>query len=146
LVPGIYPVTFTVIDSVGCTAFYKVDSVRSLCIELKSLYVPNAMYPEYSKNPDDEVRFFKPKGLNMQEYKMQIYDLWGNLLWESTKLDNNGSPVEYWDGTYKNNLVPPGNYLWKAYAKFRDGTVWSNQPNEKEGEEGVTTGTVYVIR
>ena len=78
----------------------------------------------------------------MQEYKMQIYDLWGNLLWESTKLDN-GSLLNIGMGLTRTIWSLE---LLKAYAKFRDGTVWSNQPNEKEGEEGVTTGTVYVIR
>ncbi len=141
-----YTVSLTVIDAMGCEATITVDTVRTVCLDIKGLFVPNAMYPEYSNDPNDEVRYFKPKGINIAEYHMQVFDLWGSLIWESKLLDNNGSPIEAWDGTYKNNLVPPGNYLWKAYAKFKDGTVWFDESVESNGEQGTTTGTVIVIR
>jgi hypothetical protein len=72
-----------------------------------------------------------------------VYDKWGNMLWQSTKLEE-GSPVEYWDGTHEGELVPQGAYVWRIDAIFANGVIWDGMEN-REGEFH-ETGTVTVIR
>ncbi len=110
----------------------------------KGLYVPNAFSPN---NPNPEVRKFKAVGINLQSYMLEVYDTWGNILWTTTALDENGSPAEGWNGVYEDNLLPQDTYLWKATAVFKDGTIWNgdNVGNSNKIPE-TTYGTVYLIR
>jgi hypothetical protein len=113
----------------------------------KGLYVPNAFSPT---NPMNEVRLFKPVGINIKEgtYLVEVYDSWGNLLWSSTKLDIYGSPEEGWDGTSDNgNLLPQDVYVWRIMAVFRDGTVWnSKNAGDHTNIPEKTYGTVTLLR
>ncbi|MDZ7846908.1 MAG: hypothetical protein U5L96_09110 [Owenweeksia sp.] len=54
------------------------------------MHVPNAFAPE--RVGVGEASIFLPKGHLLQEYRLHIYDEWGNLIFESTELDENGSP------------------------------------------------------
>ena len=68
----------------------------------------------------------------MKEYKLQIFDTWGNLIWETESLDENGSPNIGWKGLNKNGLpVPQGVYVWKIIAIFSDNEAWIG--NNKAG-------------
>jgi gliding motility-associated-like protein len=110
----------------------------------KGLYVPNALNPG---NLDPEVAVFRPKGVNLKSYLVEIYDRWGNLLWSSTKLNSKGSPEESWDGTLHGEVLKEDVYVWKISAQFNDGEVWDgtnagnnqNMPQKK-------SGTVTLIR
>jgi gliding motility-associated-like protein len=107
----------------------------------KGLYIPNAFAP----TTDVPVaNTFKPAGSNLKEYRIEVYDSWGHLLWESDKLSESGNPVEAWDGTYKGELLPQGTYMWKVSAVFRDGTVWTG--SDIGHGKGSTMGTVTLIR
>lgn len=108
------------------------------------LYVPNTFSPN---NPNPEVRKFNAVGINLQSYTIEVYDTWGNILWTSNTLDENGSPAEGWNGVYEGNLLPQDTYLWKATAVFKDGTIWNgdNVGNSTKIPE-TTYGTVYLIR
>jgi PKD repeat protein len=150
--PGQYDLVLKAIDSSGCLRIkdYIIDIPECPDNIAGQLFIPNAFDPEEVTpsnpvSPDSEFRIFLPKGQNITEYQIEIYDLWGNLLWQSTIL-HDGSPHEFWDGKYKNELVPAGPYLWKAYAKF-DNVIWPGQavnfdPNGKK----FTSGIVTVIR
>ncbi|MCB0634287.1 MAG: PKD domain-containing protein, partial [Lewinella sp.] len=63
------------------------------------LYIPNILEPENGLN--DEKRVFLPKGIGLEEYHITIYSRNGELVWESTALDDDGKPTEAWDGTYR---------------------------------------------
>ena len=110
----------------------------------KGLFVPNAFSPD---NPTSEVRVFQPKGVNLLQYDIKIYDSWGHLLWQSQELDATGCPSESWDGMYNGELMPMDVYLWRIKATFVDGSVWEGKSvgnNENGALE--TTGTVTLIR
>jgi len=110
----------------------------------KGLFVPNAFSPD---NPTSEVRVFQPKGVNLLQYDIKIYDNWGHLLWQSQELDAAGCPSESWDGMYNGELMPMDVYLWRIKATFVDGSVWEGKSvgnNENGALE--TTGTVTLIR
>ena len=121
-----------------------IDSLtKDLYIEFKkALYIPNAISPEAT---NFEVSRFIPKGTGMNYYKIEIFDLFGNVIWESTALDDEGQPTESWDGKYEGIGVEPDVYIWKVEAQFKDDSFWGGQ---KPIEENILrkTGTLTVIR
>lgn len=130
-------VTLAIVDANGC-----VDTVQ-MYIEVNffgGLYVPNAIIPQ---DPNHDVRIFQPKGTGLGHYHAMVFDKWGNLIWESTKLEE-GSPTEYWDGTYRGELVPEGAYVWHIDAIFANGKIWDGMKGK--GGKYRQTGTVTVIR
>lgn len=125
-------------NSFGCVdSIYKMVEVTFF----NGLFLPNAMYPGHA---DFEVSHFVPKGVGLKTFLVQIYDDWGNLIWESNALDINGRPTEAWDGTYKGKPVQQDAYVWKVVATFLDESIWEG----KEYSDGIyrEAGTVTVIR
>ncbi|MFM6984216.1 MAG: PKD domain-containing protein [Chitinophagaceae bacterium] len=56
--------------------------------------------------------YFRPRGRNITVTLFQVYNRWGELIFESDKdmqQDSDG-----WDGTYKGEYVPEGLYLWRV--------------------------------
>lgn len=127
-----YAITLLTRNQFGCTD----TSTVNFQVNFKGLFVPNALIPEH---PDPDENLFLPKGIGIMEYSIQIFDTWGNLIWQSTALKD-GMPSEGWNGRDANgNLYPQDVYAWRASAKFADGTYWS-------GKNGKTYGTVTLIR
>jgi|GEM_PF-454396 len=108
----------------------------------KGLYVPNAFFPS---STNLGVRLFRPVGINLKQYHVTVFDIWGHLMWESTKLDDQGMPTEGWDGTYEGVLMPQGNYMWKINALFVDDSQWEGS-DIGVGGSNHTMGTVTLIR
>jgi gliding motility-associated-like protein len=109
-----------------------------------NLYVPNAMSPGNTTCLD--CRYFKPKGMNLNEYHVMVFDKWGHLLWESSKITQDAlkMPEEYWDGTFEGKPMPQDVYMWKINANFKNGKVWEGS---ESGTGAVSTmGTVTLIR
>ena len=105
-----------------------------------NLFVPNAFVPS---NSNPELRTFKPIGINLRSYRLEVHSAWGNLVFESTRLEN-GAPAEGWDGTYKGEDLPTASYIWRISAVFKDGTLWKGT-NNGDGNTA-TSGTVTLIR
>ncbi len=141
---GMYPVRLIVMDNnTGCPdtviKFARIEGQPGY------LYVPNAFYPNSIQN---QFRWFRPLGKGLKEYRFQVFDAWGKLLFESTALDAAGSPVAGWDGTYKGQPMPQDAYSWRISATFRNGRKWEGMvydQNEK-GLPGHTFGTVTLFR
>lgn len=133
---GSYRITLVSTNEFGCPdTSYQVYNVI-----FKNLFVPNAFVPS---GTIPELQTFKPVGINLKKYRLQVYSAWGNLVFESTKL-NNGSPAEGWNGRYIGEDLPSGSYMWKIHAVFNDGTTWEGSDNG-DGNVG-TSGTVMLIR
>jgi gliding motility-associated-like protein len=132
-----FNVCLTVTDVNGCDSTL-CDTVK---IGAFTLFVPNAMSPD----SDGEEKYFLPKGSGLESYNLQIFDRWGNKLWETDKLDaDTASPVEGWDGTYNGELVPAGVYVWRIDATFANGIVWRGQ--SLNGENSGNSGTITILR
>ena len=130
-------VTLAVVDVNGCVdTFNMYISVDFF----GGLFVPNAIIPTADNS---DVRIFQPKGTGLGYYRCMVYDKWGNILWESTKLEA-GSPTEHWDGTYQGEPVPQGAYVWRVDAIFANGEMWDGMI-DRNGDYH-QTGTVTVIR
>jgi len=105
-----------------------------------NLFVPNAFVPS---SPQTDLQIFKPTGINIKSYRLEIYSAWDNLVFESTMLDD-GAPAEGWDGMYKNKPMPTGSYIWRISAVFEDDEHWKGTDNG-DGNSS-TSGTVTLIR
>lgn len=132
-----YLIMLAASNSIGCldTTAIHFDML------FRDLYIPNAFAPDFQHSDGG---LFKPVGANLKSYKIEVYDNWGHLLWESSALDSEGRPAESWDGTCNGNRMPQGTYMWKAYGVFSDGTVWLGSDIGKG--EGRTMGTVTLLR
>jgi len=134
---GTYIIKLISLNEFGCsdTTYFEYKLL------FKGLYVPNAFSPT---NTNLAVRLFKPVGTNLKQYHVTVFDTWGHLLWESTKLNTQGEPDEGWDGTYNGKIMPQGTYMWKIQALFVDDSPW-NGGDIGKGEYS-TIGTVSLIR
>jgi PKD repeat protein len=135
---GTYTIMLISTNHFGCadTTFYKYEML------FKGLYVPNAFAPG---TDIDGVNVFKPAGINLLKYKIEVFDSWGHILWESSLLDADGRPVESWNGRKSNgDLYQSGTYVWKINAIFIDGTVWEGSDIGKGEYKSI--GTVTLIR
>ncbi|HEX3010338.1 MAG TPA: PKD domain-containing protein, partial [Bacteroidales bacterium] len=122
---GIYDVSLNVWTEHLC--FDSVTLQDAVIVQGKGLLVfPNAFTPgtngpnggEY-KLEDKRNDIFYPYHDGVEEYKLEIYDRWGELLFESDKV-NVG-----WDGYYKGNLCKSDVYIWKAKGKFYNGSSFN---------------------
>ena len=114
------------------------DSIQQFVDYFKGLYIPNALAPNGNNG---EPSYFLPKGISLEEYHLEIYDIWGNLIWQTKEISNPvGRPSQPWRGTtIDGKLLPQGTYVWKIYAQFKDDSVWP-------GIDGKITGPIYLIR
>ena len=109
------------------------------------LYVPNAFTPDMTGV--GEASYFLPKGNSFETYHLFIYDEWGNVIFESQKIDENGIPTEPWDGKHHKNEtdLPMGAYVWMIEATYDDGTIWPGLYNDNT-EKRQSFGTVTLLR
>ena len=111
--PGSYTATLTVTDSPnGC-----VSTVEGTVIinSIYLFYVPNSFTPD-NDGLNDVFRAYGD-GIDLSSYSLQIFDRWGELLFETSNATNG------WNGKYKNEYVEAGTYVWKIVAKDDHGTV-----------------------
>jgi gliding motility-associated-like protein len=108
-----------------------------------NLFVPNAFSPT-NLSGSLGCREFLPKGINLKEYHVMIFDKWGHLIWESKELTADGQPAKSWDGTFNGEPMPQDVYMWKINATFTNGQVWEGSDAGKGST--TTMGTVTLIR
>jgi hypothetical protein len=137
---GTYQIMLVTVSGKGCqdTAFSTYEMI------FKGLYVPNAFAPGGSVQ---STRLWKPVGVNLAQYLAEVYDSHGAKLWSSSMLDNKGTPVEGWDGSFNEKPCQQDVYVWKITAVFRDGSVWYNKDvGEHKGLTEPVWGTVTLIK
>lgn len=74
------------------------------------LYVPNVFAPGAAGVNG----YFLPYCKNVQLEILQVYNNWGMLLYQE---DN---PTQGWDGTFNNQICPPGVYVWFLTYRAND--------------------------
>lgn len=115
---------------------------QSINITFKgNLFIPNAFIPASS---DKNLNTFIAKGFGMKTWHMQIFNNFGQLVWQTTKLDSNGAPVEGWDGTYKGRIVEQGVYIWQISATLLNGEEWKGMSYHNSSPS--KTGAIHLIR
>jgi len=89
-----------VTDENNCTDTSEVSIVNT--VPLTEVYVPNTFTP----NGDYYNELFVIHGLNIKNFKMDIVDRWGELVFETTDM------YKYWDGKFNGKLIPQGIYMY----------------------------------
>lgn len=105
---GTYPVILYITDSKGCT-----DSVSSFIRVLEGIFIPNVFTP----NGDGVNDVFWISSSGLEDYHIQIFNRWGNLIFETTATEI------IWDGTTPTGKeVQAGTYYYvlKAASTTRD--------------------------
>ncbi len=123
--PGSYKVSLTVISKDGCNDSAVLETPIIVEWKTGSVKFPNVfkwngtgptggqwkegVYPEM-----DDV--FRPFFENVIEYKLQVFNRWGVLIYESHDLHKG------WDGYFGDgNLAVQGVYVWKVTGRYADG-------------------------
>lgn len=115
---GQYSVTVT---GNACVAYDTVTVNWGDC----EAFVPSAFTPNKDGRND---LFGVAAGFAAKDFRMQVSDRWGNLVFES--FDN----TRKWDGTYKGRVLPGGAYIWYIYYV------------DLKGHQNYMQGTVILIR
>ncbi len=71
---------------------------------LSEIWFPNVFTP----NGDIHNPVFKPEGVNIFDFRMMIFNRWGQLVFETNDFEAG------WDGTFKGKECPEGVYFWIA--------------------------------
>ncbi|MFT3822281.1 MAG: PKD domain-containing protein [Chitinophagaceae bacterium] len=135
---GSYKVKLLVTDyATGCQVS---DSVKVTILHVAGyLQVPNAFCPGCSTG---SLRQFLPMGKGLSQYRLRIFNSWGQLVFESTSLDGNGSPNQPWDGRVNGKPIQLDSYQWQIEARYINGTEWKGMlfpGNSKPIKSGFVT-------
>lgn len=113
--PGTYSVT---VEINGCAAADSVEVKRNCFIN-----IPNAFTP----NGDGYNDYFLPRQLlsrNLSDFKMQVFNRWGEIVFETTSLNGRG-----WDGKVNDEFQPNGVYIYLIDVTFGNNTTERYQGN-----------------
>lgn len=134
----VYPVSLAVLNEYGCRDSLHIDH-RSY---EGGLYFPNTFIPH---SANERVRRFNGIGMGLKEYHLEIFDQYGNKIWETRELEG-GMPAGGWDGRdSKGKLYPQGMYIWRAKAIFFSEDVWTGK-NNRSGQRQTTQGSVLLLK
>ncbi len=114
---GNYIITLITTNQYGCTDTSHIATTSDGDIVFPNVFTPNAngsnggTYDPWNTNNYVFFPFIAP----VTEYKLQIFNRWGELIFESKDVKIG------WDGYYRGQLCQQDTYVWKAYAKFLNG-------------------------
>jgi len=123
-IAGTYPITLVATTNEGCsdTITFEIDIVPDIIF-----YAPNSFTPDNDEH--NQTWSIIVEGVDYQNFSLEIYNKWGETIWETRDIKAE------WDGTYNNQKVPEGTYIWKAIYKER----------ENDGRK-IHTGYINLIR
>ena len=90
----------------GNNSIHSVSNTVKLTPKLH-LYIPNAFSPD---NDGINDTFFAASD-NLDEFKMNVYNRWGELIFTSSRIGS------IWDGMYKGTEAPQDAYVYVIEAK-----------------------------
>lgn len=104
----------SITDNNGC---YAADSVFVNVIFTNEVLMPSAFTP----NGDNINDYFQGIAFDLATYSMQIYNRWGELLYETNSIDY----TQGWNGKYNNADQEVGAYVYVINALFNTGISFS---------------------
>ena len=123
--PGTYKVSLTVISGDGCIDSALLETPIIVDWKIGTVKFPNVFKwnqtgptgGQWKEGVYPEMDFvFRPFYENVIEYKLQIFNRWGVLIYESDDL------YKGWDGySGDGNLAVQGVYVWKVTGRYADG-------------------------
>ncbi len=100
--------------------FYPEDSTWTPPATYEGFHVPTAFSPD-GNGLHDVLQYFV--GYDIAQFKMSIYNRWGQLLFETQQAG------DYWDGSFKGEIVPSGVYTYILGLEKTDGSKESRGGN-----------------
>ena len=124
---GSWQATLIALAANGCsdTALVQVEPEF-----MYDIFFPNALSPE---SGEGDVRVFKPVGVGLASWKLEIFSPWGQRVFLSEELAED-QPAAAWDGRYQGDILPQGAYAYKASVQYQNGV------------QRIYTGSVTLIR
>jgi len=129
---GVYDITLWAYSNNGCSGMFLLSPGVTVQpagdVRFSTVFTPNKTGPvERSDLPtggnEMDQFFFPPIRDKVIKYKLQIFNRWGVLIFESHDIN---IP---WNGYYKGNLCPQGVYVWYVEGKYANG-----EPFKKVGD------------
>lgn len=106
--------TLQVTDANGCLA---EDRITIFLKREKGVFVAQAFSPN-NDMANDLLRVHGKEGTEVLVFR--VFDQWGEQLFEATDFLVNDKNIG-WDGVFRGNLMPVGNYVWTVEAIFPSG-------------------------
>ncbi|MCK9562588.1 MAG: PKD domain-containing protein [Bacteroidales bacterium] len=114
---GMYDIALAVESFDGCKDSIMIREAVEVLLEC-GLKFPNAFTPIEDQNdgyydssvPEITNDIFHPIFNNIIEYQLQIFNRWGEIVFESTELERG------WNGYYQNSMSKSDVYVWKCQA------------------------------
>jgi gliding motility-associated-like protein len=124
---GIYDLTLIAESSLGCadTLTTTIEVIEADDIRVPNVFTPSTGGPNDSEGNvnenlmggDNANNIFIPVFRDVVEFHMQVFDRWGNLIFESFS-ENRG-----WDGYYKGQLAQSDVYVYKVVVRLKNNEV-----------------------
>ncbi|RLD29650.1 MAG: pkd domain containing protein, partial [Bacteroidetes bacterium] len=120
---GIFDISLTVYTDDGCEDKFTLSPAVTVepagVLRYPTAFRPNKTGPTGGEVPSDpnmiNTVFFPPIKQQIDNYHLQVFNRWGELLFESTDI-NIG-----WDGYYKGRLSQQDVYVWLVVGKYNNG-------------------------
>jgi len=116
---GSYAISLLVENEFGCrdSITQWISITADYSIEIPNAFTPNGTgdNPLYDPNSTTNTVFY-PFVRYAKDYRMSIFNRWGELIFESTALEMG------WNGTYRSEPCPQDVYVYKIELVFADGT------------------------
>ncbi len=106
--PGIYSLTVRT-EPVGCSSTESITISKDCYIDIPNVFTPNG---------DGANDYFFPRQLltwEVTQFKMQIFNRWGKLIFETDRKDGRG-----WDGRFNGREQPQGVYIYLIQVTLVD--------------------------
>lgn len=112
-----YPHTFfvSVVDSAGCSA---EDRITILVEKPRRIFVPTGFTPN-DDGANDVLMVHGQASAKILDFK--VYDRWGEMLFRATDFTVNDESAG-WNGTFRDQPMDPGVYIWVLEAEYMDGS------------------------
>lgn len=111
---GNYEVLLLAYTDKGC-----VDSAKAIIkvLEEYTFYAPTGFSP--NNDGVNDYFFIMAHSIVEEDFKIEVYDRWGEIIWSSNKFDKETESSDKWDGSVKGGKIAPvGTYTWRVL--FRD--------------------------
>jgi gliding motility-associated-like protein len=124
---GEYDVTLWAYSANGCVDQYVLSPGVTVSpageLRFSSVFRPNPSGPIEMNHlpeggPEADMFFYPPIREKVLDYKMQIFNRWGVLIFETHDIN------KPWNGYYKGELCQQGVYVWYVEGKYLTGKLF----------------------
>ncbi len=77
-----------------------------------NIFVPNIFAPSGKIAENTQFRPFFGNNFTLLDYRLEVYDRWGSLLFKSEQPENG------WEGSFRDKMMEPGVYVWQLWVKL----------------------------